>query len=153
MQLTEHFSLGEMTLSQTAARRGLDNTPDPRSLENLRALCGELLEPIRLHFEEVVSISSGYRGPELNAAIGGAKGSQHMTGQAADFNVDGYSVAEIFDWLRTTSNLDYDQIIDEFGEWIHISYRADGGNRGVALRARRFDGRVAYSPVEDGAVG
>ncbi len=150
MQLTEHFTLAELTISQTAARLGIDNSPDTDALENLRALCTEILEPIRVHFEVAVLVSSGYRGPEVNEAVGGSKRSQHMIGQAVDFTVNTYSVDEMFEWLLSASNLDFDQLIHEFGQWIHVSYRADGRNRGMAMRATRAGGKVRYETIEAG---
>ena len=148
MRLTEHFTLQELTVSQTAARLGIDNTPDAEGTENLRALCEQILEPIRVHFDAAVLVSSGYRGPEVNAAVGGSTKSQHMKGEAADFTVDGYSVDEMFEWLIEYSNLPFDQVIHEFGSWIHISYRRDGENRGMALRAYKSGGKTVYEQVE-----
>ena len=112
MKLTEHFSLEEMIKSQTGARKGIDNTPPPEVIESLKALCENVLEKIRIHFGRPVTVNSGYRGPKLNKATGGAKSSQHMTGQAADIEIAGISNKVLFCWIR--DNLNFDQLILEF---------------------------------------
>ena len=87
MKLTENFSINELTKSQTAERKGIDNTPGTEHQENLKKLCENVLQPIRDHFEQVVSVSSGYRSPELCIAIGSKTTSQHAKGEAADFEI------------------------------------------------------------------
>lgn len=144
MQLSPHFTIEEMTRSQTALRRGIDNMPGPAARAALAALCGAVLEPLRDHFGPV-RISSGYRGPALNAAIGGARGSQHQLGEAADLTVPGVSNLTVCQWLMRS--LRYDQLIYEFGEagWVHVSWRA-ARLRNEELTARRVGGRVKYLP-------
>jgi peptidoglycan hydrolase-like protein with peptidoglycan-binding domain len=133
IQLSPHFKLSEMIRSQYAERHNIDNYPkDPAVINNLRALCQKVLEPMRQQFGKPVFITSGYRCKELNDAIGGARNSQHMYGQAADFAMAGVPKRTVLQWVR--SNLDYDQLIDEYwtkpnGGWTHLSYRANGGNR------------------------
>jgi uncharacterized protein YcbK (DUF882 family) len=112
MKLTQHFTLEEMTKSQTASRKGIDNTAPPEVVENLKALCENVLEKIRIHFGKPLSINSGYRGPKLNKAIGGAKNSQHMTGQAADIEMVGMDNKILFCWIK--DNLEFDQLILEY---------------------------------------
>lgn len=136
MKLSEHFSLEEMTKSQTAIRKGIDNTPATQEIENLKALCENVLEKIRLHFGRPIVINSGYRGPKLNKAIGGAKNSQHMTGQAADIEIAGISNRVLFCWIR--DNLNYDQLILEFHKedipdsgWVHVSWNISGNRKQV----------------------
>lgn len=145
MQLSPNFTLAEMTRSQTALRKGIDNTPSPAQIENLRTLCEEVLEPVRAHFGRPVIISSGYRGVKLNRAIGGSATSQHCFGEAADFRVSGVRNIDVAQWMLRSLN--YDQLIYEFGEagWIHASYRK-GRLRNAELTARRVDGRVVYLP-------
>lgn len=143
-KLSPHFTLAELTRSQAAARRGLDNTPDQSATANLLLLCVELLEPIRAALG-VVEISSGFRSSKVNVAVGGSRYSQHVAGVAADFIVRGRSVQEVFDYLRQT-DLPFDQLIDEFDAWVHISYDAAGGRRQV-LRARHANGKTTYTPV------
>lgn len=134
MQLSEHFHLSEFVSSQTAARRRIDNTPPAQAIDNLRRLCKVVLEPIREHFGPVI-ISSGYRSPALNRAVGGAATSQHVAGEAADIEVPGVSNVELAEWIAR-SGRPFDQLILEFytpgdpsSGWVHVSY---------SLRRRRY---------------
>ena len=152
MKLTENFSLNELTKSQTAERKGIDNTPSAEHQENLKSLCEMILQPIRDHFEQVVSVSSGYRSPELCVAIGSSTKSQHASGCAADFEIFGISNKELADYID--QNLDYDQLILEYwkGEdepnsgWVHCSY-TNGSNRKQYLRAYKENGSTKYEPI------
>jgi zinc D-Ala-D-Ala carboxypeptidase len=152
MKLTENFSLNELTKSQTAERKGIDNTPSAEHQENLKSLCEMILQPIRDHFGQVVSVSSGYRSPELCIAIGSKTTSQHAKGQASDFEIFGISNKELADYID--QNLDYDQLILEYwkGEdepnsgWVHCSY-TNGNNRKQYLRAYKENGSTKYEPV------
>ena len=152
MKLTENFSLNELTKSQTAERKGIDNTPSTEHQENLKSLCEMILQPIRDHFGQVVSVSSGYRSPELCVAIGSSTKSQHAKGQASDFEIFGVSNKELADYID--KNLDYDQLILEYwkGEdepnsgWVHCSY-TNGNNRKQYLRAYKENGSTKYEPV------
>ena len=141
-ELSEHFTLEEMTVSGTALRLGIDNSPGPREKVALIRLCDEVLEPVRRHFGRPVVISSGYRSPALNRAIGGSAISQHAKGEAADFIVPGVSNLEVARWMER--NLNYDQLIYEFGEsgWLHVSYREPYRNQ--ELSARKVGGRTRY---------
>ena len=152
MKLTENFSLNELTKSQTAERKGIDNTPSAEHQENLKSLCEMILQPIRDHFGQVVSVSSGYRSPELCVAIGSSTQSQHAKGEASDFEIFGVSNKELADYID--QNLDYDQLILEYwkGEdepnsgWVHCSY-TNGSNRKQYLRAYKENGSTKYEPV------
>ena len=152
MKLTENFSLNELTKSQTAERKGIDNTPSAEHQENLKSLCEMILQPIRDHFGQVVSVSSGYRSPELCVAIGSSTQSQHARGESADFEIFGVSNKELADYID--QNLDYDQLILEYwkGEdepnsgWVHCSY-TNGNNRKQYLRAYKENGSTKYEPV------
>jgi hypothetical protein len=151
MKLTENFSLSELTKSQTAERKGIDNTPSPTHQENLKSLCEMVLQPVRDHFSRVVTISSGYRSPELCTAIGSKITSQHAKGQAADFEIFGVSNKELADYIN--ENLDYDQLILEYWKkedpnsgWVHCSY-TNGNNRKQYLRAYKEDGKTKYEPI------
>ena len=125
MKLTKNFSLQEMTKSQTALRKGIDNTPTPDKIEPLTLLCEKVLQPVRDHFDRPVIITSGYRSPELCVAIGSKVTSQHTKGQAADFEVPGVSNMEVAQWIA--DNCEFDQLILECFTggntgWIHCSY-------------------------------
>ena len=147
MKLSENFSLAEMIKSNTATRMGIDNSPSDEHLENLKLLCENVLQKVRDEHGPV-RVSSGYRSPDLNAAIGGSTASQHSKGQAADFECSSISNYDLAVWIH--DNLDYDQLILEFytaGEptsgWIHVSYK-DGGNRKQALTAVKENGKTVY---------
>ena len=151
MNLTKNFSISELTKSQTAERKGIDNTPSPTHRENLKSLCTSILQPIRDHFGRVVSVSSGYRSVELCVAIGSSTGSQHAKGEAADFEIFGISNKELADYIN--ENLDYDQLILEYWKeedpnsgWVHCSYKSDG-NRKQYLRAYKENGSTKYEPI------
>ena len=150
MKLSSNFSLKELTASQTAERKGISNNPSEDHMNSLKELCENVLQKVRDHYGKVVSVSSGYRSPELCVAIGSSVNSQHAKGQAADFEVYGLSNAELCKYIA--ENLEYDQLILEYhniGEpnsgWIHCSYRADGENRKQILRAYRDEaGKTKY---------
>ena len=151
MSLSKNFSLEELTKSQTATRKGIDNTPSPEHQANLQSLCTAILQPIRDHFSKVVTVSSGYRSPELCTAIGSKITSQHAKGQAADFEIFGVSNKELADYIH--EHLDYDQLILEYWKesdpnsgWVHCSF-SEGKNRKQYLRAYKEDGKTKYEPV------
>lgn len=136
MKLTQHFTLEEMTKSQTGSRKGIDNTASPEVVENLKQLCENVLEKIRAHFAKPLTINSGYRGPKLNKAIGGAKTSQHLTGQAADIEIAGVDNLTLFSWIR--DNLEFDQLILEYHKigipdsgWVHVSWNSSSNRKQV----------------------
>lgn len=139
MKLSKHFTLDEFTFSQTAARNMLDNTPTDVQIASLKRLCVEVLEPVREHFDRPVRISSGYRGPDLNRAVRGSRSSQHCKGEAADFTVPGVTVLELCQWMHR--NLNYDQLIYEFGRWVHVSYGPRMRNQELTARKIRVNGR------------
>ena len=151
MSLTKNFSLLELTKSQTAERKGIDNTPSTEHQENLKKLCENVLQPVRDHFSCVVSVSSGYRSPVLCAAIGSKSTSQHARGEAADFEIFGVSNKELADWIHYNTN--YDQLILEYWNesdpnsgWVHCSY-SESNNRRQYLRAYKENGKTKYEPV------
>jgi hypothetical protein len=140
----------EATRSATALRLGLDNTPTEEHLDNMKLLASKIFEPLRSWVGGPIRINSFYRGPELNKAIGGSTKSQHMIGQAVDIDdTYGYKTnAEMFNYIR--GNLDFDQMIWEFGDnknpdWVHDSYVNPGENRNKCLVAYRQDGKTRYS--------
>ena len=119
MQLSEHFSLAELTVSEIAARKGLDNLPEGVALENLSRLA-EKLEEVRKVIGKPIMINSAYRSPEVNSAVGGVKTSQHCFGCAADIRVPGMTPDEVVKAI-IASKIQYDQLIREFDSWTHIS--------------------------------
>ena len=154
MQLSKNFSLQELIKSQTAERKGIDNTPSTEHQENLKLLCTSILQPIRDHFSRVVSVSSGYRSPELCTAIGSKITSQHARGEAADFEIFGLSNKTLADYID--SELHYDQLILEYWKesdpnsgWVHCSY-SEGNNRNQYLKAYKDeDNKTRYQSMEE----
>lgn len=119
MNLTQHFTLDEFVMSQTAVRRGINNAPTDLIIPVLKRTA-ETLEVVRQLLGKPIVISSGYRCAELNAAVGGSKKSMHMTGQAVDFTCPSFGTPyRIVDALMQ-SHLVYDQLIYEFGAWVHL---------------------------------
>lgn len=143
MRLSANFTLGELIRSETAARKGIRNVPRQAEIAALRLLCEKVLQPVRDHFGRPVIITSGYRSPRLNTAIGGSPSSQHCWGEAVDFTVVGQSNIEVCRWIERT--LPYDQLIYEYGEsgWIHASLSAHRQRKQV-LSAKRIAGRTQY---------
>ena len=154
MQLSKNFSLKELTASQTADRHGIRNNPSEDHMDNLKKLCDNILQKVRDHYGRVVSVSSGYRSPELCVKIGSSAKSQHAKGQAADFEIFGLPNAELAKYI--IDSLDFDQLILEFHNpeepnsgWIHCSYKNAEENRKQVLRAyRNDDGRTVYEPYD-----
>ncbi len=142
MQLSEHFAFEEFIFSQTAVRNGIDNTPNQQQIQNLRALCESVLEPIRTLIKQPLHISSGYRSPQLNKAIGGATNSQHMEGKAADIVCLAMDTPTLFKQI-VRSGIVFDQLIFE-GTWVHVSYNPPG-NRAEILKATFQGGRATYA--------
>jgi len=148
MQLTENFSLHELTKSETALRLNLDNTPDEDTIDSLRLLAQRVLQPVRDHYGMGVKVNSGYRSPESNAAVGGSKTSDHCKGQAADIEIPSVPNAELARWIMY--NLDYTQLILEFytpgipdSGWVHVSYDPNNLKK-QELTAMKVDGKTQY---------
>jgi len=146
-QLSKNFSLDEFLVSQKAKENNIDNTPSGEVIENLRKLVLNILQPLRDKFGQV-GITSGYRSPALNAAVGGAKDSQHQYGMAADIHVPGMGNDKLAEYIR--DNFDFDQVILEFhtagnpsSGWVHVSYNAPH-NRKESLTAVKQDGKTVY---------
>jgi len=114
MRLSKNLTLKEVVKSNTATRKGIDNTPDQWAINNLQAVADHIFQPIRDHFGVPIGVTSGFRSKELNKAIGGSKYSQHMIGEAIDIDADMYGKvtnSEIFDFIK--KNLEWDQMIWE----------------------------------------
>lgn len=140
----KHFTLDELTHSQAAARKGLSNDPDAAACEHLQALVDNVLDPLREALGRPIVISSGYRSPAVNKAVGGASSSQHVLGQAADITVPGLTVAQVVATIRRLG-LPFDQLIDEFGSWVHVSHSPR--HRRQVLRAKRTAAGTKYEVI------
>ena len=156
MKLTANITLDELTKSQTAERKGINNNPSPQQIENLKALAVNILQPIRSHFDKPLIISSGFRCAQLCIEIGSKITSQHVADDdcaAADFEIPGVDNRELAIWIK--NELEFDQLILEFyrdnaptSGWIHCSYSTNH-NRNQSLRAMRENGKVVYKPWLD----
>jgi zinc D-Ala-D-Ala carboxypeptidase len=148
MNLTANFSLEELVKSETALRKGLDNTPSDDIVSNLKVLAEKVLQPVREHYAKGVKVNSGYRSPDVNASVGGSRTSDHCKGQAADIEIPGVPNAELADWI--VKNLKFTQVILEFytkgipdSGWVHVSY--DPANlKCEVLTATKQDGKTVY---------
>ncbi len=125
MKLSENFTLAEMTVSETAARRGLANMPVGKQLENLRETARRL-EAIREHLGGPVVVTSGYRSPEVNTAVGGSKTSAHCHGLAADFTCPSFGTPLEVARELLKAGFEFDQLIHEFDSWVHIGFAEPG---------------------------
>jgi len=152
MQLSAHLSVAEYIKSDTAKRKGISNEMTPVHLENAKILAAKIFEPIRVHFNKPIFLSSGYRSEALNSAVGGSLTSHHCMGMAMDLDQDdrgtGVTNKMVFDFIK--SNLNFDQLIWEFGDdknpdWVHVSY-VGAGNRKQVLKAVRSGSSTKYIP-------
>jgi len=148
MKLSKNFSLKEMTKSQTALRRGIENEPGEEEQANLQQLCEQVLQKVRDHFGKPVNVNSGYRSPELNSAIGGSTTSDHCKGMAADIEIPGVSNYQLAEWIE--NNCEFRQLILEFytpgvpdSGWVHVSYDYEENFKKV-MTAMKEDGKTVY---------
>ena len=151
MNLSRNFTLQELTKSDTAVRKGIDNNPNSDQIAKLQLLCENILQPVRDHFGPV-TVTSCYRSPELSQAIGSSVNSQHCDAEAVDFECQGVDNAELCDWIY--KNLDFDQMILEYykpGEpssgWCHCSYIVDKPRKQFLLAYRDENGTTKYKPI------
>jgi len=126
------FSISELCKSDKAKQNNIKNTPNLACVDNMLNLIFYCLQPVRNLIGKPMIISSGFRCPELNKLVGGVSNSQHLTGQAVDFTVPGETVAGIIFKIQT-SNIEYDQLINEYNKWVHISFNK-GKNRKQVLK-------------------
>lgn len=138
MNLSPHFTLGEMTVTHSSH----DNTPTEVQVEALKKLCENILEPLREHFGLPIIVTSGFRSPKVNVEFGGADNSEHLFGEAADIHIPGVANADIWRFIDG-SDLEFDQLIaeklsetDGAAGWIHVSYRPESARK----QAFSFDG-------------
>jgi NADH dehydrogenase FAD-containing subunit len=150
MVISQHVTLGELIRSETAKRNGISNMPTPEHIENLKALCEHIFEPIRAEFRVPIYISSGYRSKALNNIVKGSATSQHCKGEAIDIDMDGSTNGVtnkmVFDYIK--DNLPFDQLIWEFGtdqncDWVHVSYNKQTQRKQV-LKAYKINGATKY---------
>ena len=151
-KISEHISFKEGIKSHTATRLGIDNSPSELDLIRMQTVAEKVFEPLRKWVDGPIAINSFYRSPKLNSAIGGSKSSQHCIGCALDLDDNyGYKTnAEMFDYIK--NNLDYDQMIWEFGtdenpNWVHVSYVSEDTNRRRLLKASKINGKTTYSVI------
>ena len=150
--ISKHISYKEGVYSNTATRRGIDNDPNEKQLENMKLIADEVFEPLRVWVGGPIKINSFYRSPELNTAIGGSATSQHCKGQAIDID-DTFGKAtnaEMYHWIK--ENLDFDQMIWEFGDddnpnWVHVSYVSPEKNRNRCLKAYKENKKTKYKVI------
>jgi hypothetical protein len=150
--ISEHISYKEGTNSITAIRRGIDNTPNDEQLSNMELVAEKVFEPLREWVGGPVKINSFFRSVKLNKAIGGSSKSQHCKGQAIDID-DTFGVvanSDMYNYIK--NNLDFDQLIWEFGDddnpnWVHVSYVSKEDNRKRCLRAYKGNGKTLYNII------
>jgi hypothetical protein len=150
LKLSPNFTLGEMVKSETALRQGLDNTPGLIEVDNMIALAENVLQKVRDHFQKGVKVNSGFRHPDVNAAVGGSRTSDHCKGQAADIEIPGIANADLAQWI--VDNCEFRQVILEFytpgipdSGWVHVSY-VEGDNKKQVLTAMKENGKTVYKP-------
>lgn len=148
--ISEHITLSEAVHSNTAKRKGIKNMPSPEAVLAMSKLAENVFEPLRAHVGGPIKVNSMFRSEELNKAIGGSKTSQHCKGEAIDIDdIHGYATnAEMFMFIW--DNLDFDQLIWEFGtdenpSWVHVSYVSPEENRKRVLKADKINGKTVYS--------
>ena len=151
-RISKHIAYAEAIHSNTAKRKGIDNTPNQTQVEAMKLLASQVFEPLREWVGGPIKVNSFFRSVTLNEEIGGVASSQHCKGQAIDID-DVYgrkSNAEMYNWIK--ENLSYDQIIWEFGtamqpNWIHISYVSEEENRNKCLKAYKEHGKTKYKVI------
>lgn len=152
--ISEHITYGEATNSPTAKSKGIKNIPDATTLKRMKLAAKMIFEPVRNYFDKPVYVSSFYRSPDLNVAIGGSKTSSHPRGEALDMDGDVYgspSNVQIFEYIR--DNLQFDQLIiegifDGKIAWVHCSYK-ETGNRNNILFMYKKNGKTIYEAYTD----
>ena len=151
MRLSKNFVLSEITRSNTAKRLGISNEPQKEHLENIQRLVSNVIQPLRNGLG-AIRVTSGYRSPKLNKAIGGSSKSQHCKGQALDIQYweEGQMKNKIiYDWIIDNA-IDFDQMINEFDfSWIHISFKKEDNRREILEAYKDDKGRTKYRHADD----
>ena len=150
--ISKHISYKEGVYSITATRRGIDNVPNDEQLANMELIAEKVFEPLRKYVCGPIKINSFFRCPKLNKAIGGSKTSQHCKGLAIDIDDTFGVVANSDMYNHIKNNLDFDQLIWEFGDddnpnWVHVSYVSKEDNRNRCLRAYKDNGKTLYNVI------
>jgi len=148
IKLSEGFNLDEFTISQVAERHGYNNEPNEKEIDNLTNLCSNVLQPLREIIHVPIVITSGFRSFDVNTIVGGASNSQHLEGKAADFIVPSMILADVFNIVQ--NQLPFDQLIYEFGKWIHVSWNGQK-NRHQAMISKVVSGKTVYENVTSNA--
>lgn len=146
MRLTKNFILSEFTTSQVAERFGYNNEPEDKVIDNLKLLCVNVLQPLRDKINAPIFINSGYRSYLVNAAVGGRFNSQHLEGKAADFIVPSMDLADMFNLIQ--QDFQFDQLIFEFGKWIHVSCNGESNRKDVMVSKKMY-GKTVYEKVQN----
>lgn len=148
MKISNYTTIEQACKSETAIRKGIDNTPNQEQLEAMKLLCEKVYDPLCKTIGRALPYTSFFRSTKLNKAIGGSSTSQHCKGEAIDIDCDGTNITNktIFELLK--SQFDTDQIIWEFGNndnpaWVHVSF-SKNGNRGIVLKAIKENGKTKY---------
>jgi hypothetical protein len=147
-RISKHISYKEATRSNTAVRRGINNTPNGDEIDRMRLLAEKVFEPLRVHFGEPIRVNSFFRCSALNVAVGGSKTSQHCSGEAIDIDAtNGITNKQLFNYIK--DNLEFDQLIWEYGtdkepDWVHVSFTNRRSNRKKILKAVKGAGYINY---------
>ena len=152
VRISKHISYKEATRSATALRLGIENIPNEYELQNMEMVAKKVFEPLREAVDAPIKINSFFRCEELNKAIGGSSKSQHCQGRAIDIDDIYGNVSNAFMYYYIKDNLDFDQLIWEFGtndspDWVHVSYVDEDSNRKRCLKAIREDGKTKYIDI------
>ena len=150
-KLSKYFTLEEAMRSRIAKEEGIDNTPSPLIIDNLKYFLTGYMDKVRELFGVPISPTSVYRCERLNShpRVNGSKTSVHMSGLAADFNVKGFSVRQVIGEI-VRAGIDFDQLIDEYNSWVHLGVRKDKPNRKQILvyTRNKIGTSRAYVPIE-----
>lgn len=151
-RISKHISYKEGVYSNTATRKGIDNNPGDIELKAMKNVAESVFEPLREKFGCPIRINSFFRSKALNLAVGGSAKSQHCKGEAMDIDDTLGGVTNADMWLFIKNNLEFDQLIWEFGDsnnpdWVHVSLKLNGENRKQCLRAKRVNGRTVYEKM------
>jgi zinc D-Ala-D-Ala carboxypeptidase len=144
LKLSENFYLKEFIISQVAERHVYKNEPNEKQIESLRLLCVNVLQPLREIIKVPIFINSGFRCFDVNVAVSGKFNSQHLEGKAADFVVPSLNLVDVFNII--IQKLSFDQLIFEFGKWIHISWDGEFNRKDVMI-SKKVNSKTVYERI------